>query len=77
MNEKYLLLMMKRMEEKLLEYMSAEEYTEFSKEIAKESFRLEVNDMEDSDFKFFVTEHFDQIVSDDFNLEQMREETDG
>ena len=53
---------MKKMEEKLIELMGQEAYTEFSIGIAKEAFREEVDGMEDSDFKNFCKEYFDEIT---------------
>lgn len=53
---------MKQMEAKLIELMGEEAYSAFSKKIATEGFRKEVNSMEDGDFKNFVIEHFDEIT---------------
>lgn len=53
---------MKQMEAKLIELMGEEAYSAFSREIAKEGFRKEIDGMEDGDFKNFVIEHFDEIT---------------
>lgn len=62
MTDKGLLYMLNRMDAKLRDYMTAEEYAAFSKEIAKEAFRIEIEDMEDTGFKAFVIEHFDELT---------------
>lgn len=54
---------MKQMENKLIELMGYEAYCAFSREIAKEGFRKEIDGMEDGDFKNFVIEHFDEITN--------------
>ena len=60
MSEEKLMYLMTR-----IELMSEEEYVKFSVEIARDSFRLEIDGMADSDFKDFVVEHFDKIVGDE------------
>lgn len=62
MTDKGLLYMINRMDAKLRDYMTAEEHATFSKEIAKEAFRIDIEDMEDNGFKAFVIEHFDEIT---------------
>lgn len=62
MSEKALLTMMRLMEAKLRELMSAEDYSAFSVEVAKKGFLAEMEDMEDGEFKDFVMENFDRIV---------------
>jgi len=54
--------LLKKMEEKLIELMGKEAYTEFSVQIAREGFRKEVDGMADGDFKNFVIENFDKIT---------------
>ena len=61
MNEKTYLYMIQRLENKLREYMTDQEYMDFSIEIAKETFMREVDNMGDSDFKDFCIENFEQI----------------
>lgn len=65
MPEKVMLYVMRRMEAKLQDLMTEEEYLEFSKEVAKEAFQMETEDMADSEFKDFVLEHFDEITGED------------
>lgn len=64
MTNKAMTHMMKRMEDKLRELMGEEEFHKFSVELAKESFRKEVEGMADSDFKRFVTANFDDITAE-------------
>lgn len=64
MTDKAMMHTMKRMEDKLRELMGDEEYHKFSTELAKEAFRKEVEDMEDSEFKRFVTANFDDITAE-------------
>lgn len=63
MNES-LKYMMNRMDEKLRELMTKEEYVEFSSQIAKESFRIELENMADGDFKDFCLGNFDAITGE-------------
>ena len=65
MSEKAILYIMKRMEAKLQDLLTAEEYHKFSEEVAKEAFRMDVEDMPDGDFKSFVLENFDLITRTD------------
>lgn len=62
MNEKAMIQIMKRMEEKLKEFMTEQEYMEFSTKIAREAFAIMVDDMADSDFKDFCQENFEEIT---------------
>lgn len=66
MSEKYLSMMIKRMEEKLKELMGEEEYIKFSREVAKETFFAECSDLPEGDFKDFCIDNFQFITSDDF-----------
>ena len=52
----------KRYEEKLEELMSAGDLHKFSKLIAKELFKMEIDNMPDSDFKQFCIDNFDEIT---------------
>ena len=70
---KYVMHMMKRMEEKLIELMGHEEYGEFSKEIAKEAFRMEMEDLPASEFKDYVLGHFDTFTADYFSYEDLED----
>lgn len=65
MNEKTYLYMIQRLENKLREYMTDQEYMDFSIEIAKETFMREVDNMVDSDFKDFCIENFEQITGEE------------
>ena len=60
----YLMRLLKMMEEKMIELMGYDAYSEWSKQAAKELFRLEIDNMEDSDFKRFCEDNFDKITSD-------------
>ena len=60
-----LMRLLQMMEEKLIELMGDDAYSEWSKQAAKELFRLEIDDMADSDFKRFCQDNFDEIVSDE------------
>ena len=62
MNEKATMYILKKYEEKLLEYMTKKDYTEFSAQVAKEAFRIEVEDMVEGPFKNFVRENFERIT---------------
>ena len=59
---KYENTMMLKMEHKLRELMSEEDFNSFIKEIAKEAFRSEINDLTDDDFKQYVRDNFDKIT---------------
>lgn len=65
MSEKAYLQMIKRLEDKLREYMTEQEYMDFSIQIAKEAFAIEVDDMAESDFKDFCIDKFDLITGDE------------
>lgn len=62
MNPEELMLMLKRYEEKLKEYMTEEEYIEFSCQVAKEAFFNELSKLPDSDFKDFAIDNFHHIT---------------
>lgn len=62
MTEAMLIKMMKAYEVKLLEYMAEDDYSKWSKELAKQMFREEVESMQDSDFKEFILENFEHIT---------------
>lgn len=70
MNEEMLILMLKRYEEKLKEYMSEQEYTKFSKEVAKEAFFNECTKLPEGDFKDFCIDNFQFITSDESEGEE-------
>ena len=54
MNDKAMTYMINKMDEKLKELMSEEEYLAFTRQISTEAFRIEVNSMENGEFKDFV-----------------------
>lgn len=56
--------MMNRLEKRLIELMGKEAYAEFAKEIAKEAFAIEVDNMNDGEFKDFCIENFGDITGD-------------
>lgn len=62
MNPEELMLMLRRYEEKLKEYMTEEEYHEFATQVAKEAFFQELTRMPDSDFKDFTIDNFHHIT---------------
>lgn len=62
MNEKLLGLMLKMYDEKLQSLMTKEGYMEFVKQVAKETFAAEINDLEDGDLKQFCLDNFDIIT---------------
>lgn len=64
-SEKFYWYVIKAMEEMLKMYMGEDAYKEFSNKVAKEGFRLEVEDMADGDFKQFVLDNFDTITAED------------
>lgn len=62
--EKIYLHIMKRQETMLKELMDEEDFQRFTVDLAKEAFRMEIDGMADSEFKEFVTEHFDEITGE-------------
>lgn len=73
MTDKAMMHMMKRMEDKLRELMGEEEFHKFSVELAKEAFRKEIDSMEDSEFKRFVTANFGAITADGCDINELAE----
>lgn len=65
MNEKAYLQVIKRLEDKLREYMTDQEYMGFSTKIAKEVFAIELNYMTEGDFKDFCIDNFEQIIGEE------------
>ena len=53
----------KRLEAKLIELMGKAEFIAFIKQTCDEAFQIEIESMEDSDFKQFVLENFDEIIN--------------
>jgi len=63
MNEnEFLINLLNRMEDKMVELMGGKAYSVWATETARDMFRLSVENMEDSDFKDFVLEHFEEIT---------------
>ena len=62
--EAYMLVLIEEYEEKLIEIMGKEKYLSFAKEVGKKAIRAEFEAMEDSDFKRFCLEHFDEIAGE-------------
>lgn len=73
MGEKQLMLMLKRHEEKLREYMGEKEYMQFAKDVAKEAFFQECTKLPDGEFKDFCLDNFFVITSDTFGEDQQNE----
>lgn len=61
-DEKMLMFMLKKYEQKLKEYMTEAEFATFVINIAKEAFKQELDRMEDSDFKKFCLDNFEKIT---------------
>lgn len=53
----------KRLETKLLELMGETEFIAFIKKACDEAFRVEIESMDDCDFKQFCLENFDKIIN--------------
>ena len=67
MSEKAMQYVIARLEKKLKEYMTEEDHAAFCREISKEAFRIDIDGMEDCDFKDFVLANFDIITGGDGN----------
>ena len=63
MTEKALIRIMKAYEDKLLEFMDPEDYTEWSTKVAKDVFMLTVQEWP-GELKEFTLEHLDEIFSE-------------
>lgn len=63
MNEKAYIAMLIMYENKLKEYMSEEEYTKFSEEVAKGVFLAEVLASPNDEFKKMVADNWDAITA--------------
>lgn len=62
MNTEDLMYIIKKMDEKLKEYMNEDEYLQFSKNIAREVFSIIVNKMAEGEFKHFIQDNFEEIT---------------
>ena len=56
------LTIIREYENKLKELMSEKEFAKFAKEVAKKSFKADVDSMEDGEFKNFVLDNFNKIT---------------
>lgn len=61
-NKKELIYIIKLYEKKLEELMAKDEYEKFTIEVANSLILKEVNGMENSEFKQFCLQHFDEIT---------------
>lgn len=59
--DRYETILMHRMEEKLMSLMG-DAYYDWAVQIAMEIFHEAVKDMDDSDFKDYILEHFEEIT---------------
>lgn len=64
MNEKAIYHMLYCYEDKLREFMDDDEYMKFATGVARESFRIEVEEMENGDLKDFILYNFDKITEE-------------
>ena len=64
-SEAYLLVVVDEYEAKLIELVGKEEYLSFAREVGKKAIKAEFEVIEDSDFKRFCLEHFDEITTED------------
>ena len=69
MSEKAMVFVISRLEQKLKQYMELEEFKEFIKDVTREAFRMDVEALEDGDFKDYILANFDRIT-------EARDETD-
>ena len=63
-DEKILIGMMQEYENKLLEYMTPEEYNAWALEVAKISFIADSMTLPEGDFKTFIFDNLDKIMED-------------
>lgn len=63
MNEnEFLINLLNRMEDKMVEVMGVKAYSIWAAETARDMFRLSVENMEKGDFKDYILEHFEEIT---------------
>lgn len=62
MNEKTMLALIKIYDDKLKELMSLEEYTDWTRDVARQTFKIEIDGMEPSEFKDFVKQNLHHII---------------
>lgn len=58
----FMIDLLNRMEDKLVELMGGKAYSVWATEIARDMFRQSVEDMEDGEFKDFVLANLEQIT---------------
>ena len=58
----FMIDLLNRMEDKLVELMGGKAYSVWATETARDMFRQSVEDMEDGDFKDFVLANLEQIT---------------
>lgn len=58
----FMIDLLNRMEDKLVELMGGKAYSIWATETARDMFRQSVEDMEDGEFKDFVLENLEQIT---------------
>lgn len=63
MPDKYLTAMLKLYEDKLKEYMTSSEYSEFAEQVARTVFLAEVMDSPSEEFRQTVIDHWDEITA--------------
>ena len=54
--------LLNRMEDKMVELMGGKAYSIWAAETARDMFRQSVEDMDNSDFKDYILEHFEEIT---------------
>jgi len=62
MNEKALVFIIDEMGKKLEEFMERTDYEAFCVDVARKAFMMEVNDMEDGDFKEFILSNINEVL---------------
>lgn len=62
MNNEFLINLLNRMEDKMVELMGGKAYSIWATETSRDMFRQSVEDMEDGDFKDYILEHFEEIT---------------
>lgn len=58
----FLINLLNRMEDKMVELMGGKAYSIWAAETARDMFRQSVEDMDNSDFKDYILEHFEEIT---------------
>lgn len=62
MNEKAMMHVIRQYENKLREILSPEDFGDFVVKCARESFKIEIEEMEAGEFRDFCLDNFDGIV---------------